>query len=170
MPKPKLADRREIPRIPLKQISVERAGSPFLTNLERQHVREGELPLSKSKFLEDSDIASISITMTTGSGLNFNSTLTIQERAVKNIPIKGWSQINIYVAQDNDPDYLWPTGTALTTEQKKLQISQIHNIVGFETPKNDIDINQQRVACRLVNTSADTQTYYVYVHWIFVRV
>lgn len=77
--------------------------------------------------------------------------------------------MSVYVDTDANSNYLWPTGTSLTTSQKQLTMTTLNNIIGSTDVPNELEPDQVRYGCRLVNNSADTHTYYVYVRFLFIR-
>jgi len=158
MPKIKLADKREIPSIPLKQISQERVGSPYLTRVEQQHVQEGELPFKKLRIFEDTDLVSgFSITSATVTSNFFNALLTTEVTKPKVL-----TEVNIYVGTDNDINYLWPNGISLSSSQKNFSLTLLPQITMETTLASDLRFNQQRIGFNLRNQSSDTHTYYIY--------
>jgi hypothetical protein len=182
MVKVKLADKREIPRIPLKQISVERVGSPYLTRVEQQHVRSNELGFSKISNFEDTDVAPFSITSATVTSNFFNALVS----AVPGEKIKVLTEMNIYVGTDADPNYLWPTGASLTSSQKNIIVTVLPQVVGSALAPNEegsdgvsglsspnvgktLGLHQQRIGFNFRNQSADTHTYYLYLRFVVIR-
>ena len=103
MAKTKLADKREISKVSLKQVSTERAGSPFLSRTEKQHIRESELPGGKSKTVSLKQGAVLSVGASIATKSSATLTVTLTDRAF-NI-LRGWLEFDVFVdTPQNDTD------------------------------------------------------------------
>lgn len=166
MAKTKIVSNKVANIISTKEISGDRNPSVYLSRLAQQNVREGEMPLNKNKFLDESSISTYSFTAGNGVNTYFNAIVASGSGAV----VKGWVEVSIYIGTDNNRDYLWPTGTSLTSAQKNLFFSTAYNIIGSTDADNELDTYQYRAGYQLYNNSGGSLTYYLKFRGFVLRV
>ena len=162
MARVKIADKREIPRIPLKQISVERVGSPFLTNTEQQHIRESELPGTKIKNIEirqSGVVRAVSGSLASGDGILITSSITTNDA----ILMKPFIETNIYLDNDLNLNYLWNSGANVLTTP--ISFESHYNIIN--RAYSGLESNEGRCVQILVNNDSGAHTYYLYFRWFY---
>lgn len=125
MIKTKVVNNRVINVLSTKEVLADRTPSVYLSRLPQQNVREGEFLGNKLKNTFASPVTKTPFTLATNTGATVTVTLTANDGQL----ILAFPQINLYVdVTEADPDYLWPTGTALTSAQKNLQLGFMDSI------------------------------------------
>jgi len=70
----------------------------------------------------------------------------------------------IFVDNDNDPAYLWPSGVSLSSGQKNLEFDWFLDADDF-----DSNGNRTRVRVRMKNNDGSAHDYYFYVIWTYMK-
>lgn len=95
--------------------------------------------------------------------MSIAATLSWTDPDVTAIP-KGNPYFAIYVDNDGDSAYLWPSGASLSSGQKKLEFDWFLDADDF-----DSNSNRTRVRVRLKNTDSGSHNYYFYVIWAYIQ-
>lgn len=158
----KLADKREIPSIPLRQISQERIGSPYLTRVEQQHVREGELPGTKIRNLDirqSAVVRAVTGSVASGDGVLITNNLKTNDANL----MKAFIETSIFVDNDLNLAYLWPSGASVLS--LPIRWSEHYNIIN--QTYSGLNSNQARTGHLLENVDGISHSYFIYFRWFY---